>query len=329
MATGFAAIPDGGALSCSPTRRCRRRSSTTPPASPTRDGLCAADIVIADGRIERIAPAGSATDAPRARPRPAAWSGRAFVDMPHPSRQGPHLAAQAQPRRHLHRRARRGRARPRGALVAPTTSRARMDFALRCAYAHGTAAHPHPSRFARRRRTTISWPVFARDARALGGPDRAAGASRSSPSSSCATQPALDDARRPRRRSTAASSAASPSWCPTSSALLDDADRARAAKRGLDLDFHVDETGDPAAPLAPTHRRGRAPQRLPRAASLAGHCCSLAVQADDEARRDASTRVAEAGIAVVSLPMCNMYLQDRRTRRHARRAGAASRCCTS
>jgi cytosine/creatinine deaminase len=43
---------------------------------------------------------------------------------------------------------------------------------------------------------------------------------------------------------------------------------------------------------------------------VAGHCCALAVQPDDFAKATIA-RVAEAGIAVVSLPMCNMYLQDR------------------
>ncbi len=42
----------------------------------------------------------------------------------------------------------------------------------------------------------------------------------------------------------------------------------------------------------------------------AGHCCSIARQMSDEAD-ETLDRVAEAGISVVSLPMCNMYLQDR------------------
>ena len=41
-----------------------------------------------------------------------------------------------------------------------------------------------------------------------------------------------------------------------------------------------------------------------------GHCCSLSVQTDAVVDRTLDL-VAEAGIAVVSLPMCNMYLQDR------------------
>jgi cytosine deaminase len=43
---------------------------------------------------------------------------------------------------------------------------------------------------------------------------------------------------------------------------------------------------------------------------LAGHCCALAVQPDDFAKATIDV-VARSGVAVVSLPMCNMYLQDR------------------
>jgi cytosine deaminase len=82
-----------------------------------------------------------------------------------------------------------------------------------------------------------------------------------------------------------------------------------AAERGLDLDFHVDETSDPGArslrAIADAALKTRFPGRI-----VCGHCCSLAVQPDDEAK-ETLARVAEAGIAVVSLPMCNMYLQDR------------------
>lgn len=82
-----------------------------------------------------------------------------------------------------------------------------------------------------------------------------------------------------------------------------------ADARGLDLDLHVDESGEPGA---------RALREIARTASRrgfanriqCGHCCSLSVQSDAFARETIAA-VAEAGIAVVSLPMCNMYLQDR------------------
>lgn len=86
---------------------------------------------------------------------------------------------------------------------------------------------------------------------------------------------------------------------------------ALASERGLDVDLHVDESGDPDA-----RSLIRVAQLVVRLAFegevLCGHCCSLAVQDDD---RIAATldACAEAGIAVVSLPTVNMYLQSRRS----------------
>ena len=66
----------------------------------------------------------------------------------------------------------------------------------------------------------------------------------------------------------------------------------------------------PAARSLRAHRRRRDPHRLPRQDRRSAIAARSRVQPDDEA--DATIdRVAEAGIAVVSLPMCNMYLQDR------------------
>ncbi|MEO1133502.1 MAG: amidohydrolase family protein, partial [Cyanobacteria bacterium J06639_1] len=45
-------------------------------------------------------------------------------------------------------------------------------------------------------------------------------------------------------------------------------------------------------------------------AIVCGHCCSLAVQSAEVAA-ETIARVREAGIGIVSLPLCNMYLQDR------------------
>ncbi|RZA13054.1 MAG: cytosine deaminase, partial [Lysobacteraceae bacterium] len=82
-----------------------------------------------------------------------------------------------------------------------------------------------------------------------------------------------------------------------------------ATERGLDLDLHVDEATDPEA------------RTLIRVAQLAlqlgfkgrilcGHCCSLALQTD-EFIEATLLALQEAGIAIVSLPVVNMYLQDR------------------
>jgi cytosine/creatinine deaminase len=82
-----------------------------------------------------------------------------------------------------------------------------------------------------------------------------------------------------------------------------------AARHDLDIDLHVDESGDPAVATLP-HVARAAIRHGYRGRVTCGHCCSLAVQPDDEALRTLDL-VAEAEIAVVSLPTVNMYLQDR------------------
>jgi cytosine deaminase len=83
----------------------------------------------------------------------------------------------------------------------------------------------------------------------------------------------------------------------------------------------VDESDSPKArslgQIADAALRHRFKGRI-----VAGHCCSLAL-ADDNERATTIAKVAEARIAVVSLPMCNMYLQDRVAGRTPRWRGVA------
>ncbi|NNK65830.1 MAG: cytosine deaminase [Rhodobacteraceae bacterium] len=92
-----------------------------------------------------------------------------------------------------------------------------------------------------------------------------------------------------------------------------------AATRGLSADFHVDETMDASAETL----RMIAETVLETgydAPVVVGHCCSLSTQ--DEARAmDTLDLVAKAGLHVVSLPMCNLYLQDRHAHRTPRGRG--------
>src|SRR5262249_35417205 len=92
-----------------------------------------------------------------------------------------------------------------------------------------------------------------------------------------------------------------------------------AAENALDLDFHVDESEDPTARslrhIAEMALRHRFAGRI-----TVGHCCSLALQPPDEAEAT-MVRVREAGISIVSLPMCNLYLQDRHAGRTPRWRG--------
>ncbi len=92
-----------------------------------------------------------------------------------------------------------------------------------------------------------------------------------------------------------------------------------AKERDLDLDFHTDETADPTAitlqHVAAAALRSQFPNQV-----VCGHCCSLAVQPPQVANKTMAM-VRAAGIAVVSLPLCNLYLQDRHPGRTPRWRG--------
>ncbi|MBL8837326.1 MAG: cytosine deaminase [Alphaproteobacteria bacterium] len=82
-----------------------------------------------------------------------------------------------------------------------------------------------------------------------------------------------------------------------------------AEERGLDLDLHVDESGETGARALGLIARIAIRRGFKRKLTC-GHCCSLAVQ-PDEVIAETIGLCADAGIAVVSLPMCNLFLQDR------------------
>lgn len=92
-----------------------------------------------------------------------------------------------------------------------------------------------------------------------------------------------------------------------------------AGERGLEADFHADETLDPAsntlAQIAEAVLRTGFDKPV-----LCGHCCALAMLPEAEAERTMDL-VARAGLSIVSLPMCNMYLQDRAAGRTPRLRG--------
>ncbi len=300
---GFASVPDGP--------RYIIADATVPGVlldapgiEPDADGLTHVDIAVADGKIAAIGAAGTfGGDAPRLDLRRGmAWP--TFVDM--------------------HTHLDKGHIWPRkpnpdgtfmGALDAVADDRSanwsaedvmrRMDFALRSAYAHGTSLiRTHLDSVAPQHR--ISWPAFAEM--------RAHWAGRIDLQAvSIVGVELLRDVDYANELADTVAAHGGVLGCvtymvPDLDALVEAVMR-RAMERGLDLDFHVDETGDPEAHslriIADTAIRLGFAGRI-----VAGHCCSLAVQPADEAAATME-RVAEAGIAVVSLPMCNMYLQDR------------------
>jgi cytosine deaminase len=183
--------------------------------------------------------------------------------------------------------------------------RRRMEFSLRCAYAHGTAAiRTHLDSLAPQ--DDISWPVF-RDL-------RADWAGRIDLQAVCLV---ACDTMEPDGafRHTADLVAQSGGVLGMVTYPMPDLhDRLRvffrmAAERGLATDFHVDETMDPSSETL------RAIAEVVIATGfdapvVVGHCCSLATQEIGRAM-DTLDLVARAGLHVVSLPMCNLYLQDR------------------
>jgi len=181
-----------------------------------------------------------------------------------------------------------------------------MEFSLKCAYAHGTAAlRTHIDSLPPQE--TISWPVFEEMRRRWEGRIALQGVSLVT----------VEQVREENWFTSLADRVAAAGgvlgcvafMVPDLDALLDKVVRA-AAERGLDLDFHADETADPEA-----HALDRIAEAVLRnnfeGRVLVGHCCSVARQAADIARRTLD-KVARAGLSVVSLPMCNLYLQDRR-----------------
>ena len=270
---------------------------------PDEDGLVAADLTIRDGVIERIDPPHRRTTLPKLDlDRGMVWP--CFVDM------HTHLD-----KGHIWPRRRNPDGTFAGALEAVADDRARhwrphdverrMDFALRAAYAHGTALlRTHLDSAAPQHRT--SWPVFAKMR------ERWAGRVDLQAVSLFGIDQFADETYAREIVDTVAEHGgvlgAVTFMVPELSRLIETM-MIRAAERGLDLDFHVDETSDPNA----RSLRAIADAALKVGFTgqiVCGHCCSLAVQPDDEAK-ETLDRVAEAGIAVVSLPMCNMYLQDR------------------
>jgi cytosine deaminase len=280
------------------------------------DGFARGDILVDEGRIAEMAPAGTSAfgDLPR-----LSLSGRIvlplFVDV------HTHLD-----KGHIWRRKRNPTGVFKDALNAVIEDRAanwsapdvaaRMEFGLRAAYAHGTAAiRTHIDSIGRQ--TRISWPVLAEArARWRGRLELQAAPlfdiGYVSDASHMADIEAMLDAH-----GTGILGAVTymvSDLREKLSVLF-----ALAERKGWALDFHTDETADPSARslklIAEMAIERRFAGRI-----LVGHCCSLARQSDD-ATRQTIDAVARAGISVVSLPMCNMFLQDRQAGRTPRWRG--------
>ncbi|MCX5480776.1 cytosine deaminase [Kaistia geumhonensis] len=314
MTTGFATPPAAA--------RYRLANATVPAVLlpgeigiDAGEGLARVDILVADGTIAAIDAPGrlEADDAPALDlDKGQVWP--CFVDMHTHLDKGHIIPRHANPDGTFP-----------GALAAVeadrdahwTTAdvRARMEFALRCAYAHGTKLiRTHidsvPPQF------PASWPAFieARDAWA-GRIDLQA----------VALMPIdlyFDDAYVKQLVTTLLEAKGVIGGV---TFMIDGLDKAldrlffEASRNGLDIDLHVDETADPEARSLKAIAEAAIRHDFQGQVTV-GHCCSLARQPDDEAERTLDL-VQKAGVGVVSLPMCNMYLQDRHRGRTPRWRG--------
>ncbi|MBU2867280.1 cytosine deaminase [Pacificibacter marinus] len=182
----------------------------------------------------------------------------------------------------------------------------RMDFALRCAYAHGTSAlRTHIDSQAPQ--AAISWPVFE--------DLRDTWAERITLQAVClvgieAVRDTMFFNTLAKRVQVAGGVLGAVTYMVPDIKDLIDQVFVTAKDLGLDLDFHADETGDPDA--VSLHLIAQAALRHEFSGRInVGHCCSLARQPDDTALGTLDL-VAKAGLSITTLPMCNLYLQDRR-----------------
>jgi cytosine deaminase len=274
-----------------------------PQSYPGEGETARVDLAVECGRIAKITPAGTGNGGP-----PVDLDGGmvwpCFTDI-HTHLDKGHIWARSPNPDGRHASARTVVAADRTAHWSAADVTARMRFGLRCAYAHGTRAlRTHIDGYGGQ--DEISWPVLA--------------AMREEWKGRIALQGVSLIAIAAFRDETAGARLADlvvrhdgilgavTTIEPDLDILLDRV-FALAQARDLDLDFHVDETNDPHS-RSLAHIAAVAIKRRFGGRIVVGHCCSLAVQPAAEADRTMDL-VAEAGLAVVSLPMCNLYLMDR------------------
>lgn len=267
------------------------------------DGLVAADLWLADGRIEAITPPGRAGDgrAEVALARAMAWAlpvdAHAHVDK------GQTWARRPNPDGTFAGALTASGAENAGAFDEADL-RARAGFILDCAAANGTAAiRSHVDATAHRidRAFAVMRELAADCADQL--------ALQLAPFTGLGEDPALIERLAVMARD--AGTGILSAFLYRDPGLGDFLDRifTLAARFGLSLDFHADETLDPDShclrAVAETAIRHRF-----EAPIVVGHACALSVQPADEATRTLDL-AQEAGIGIVALPLCNAHLQDR------------------
>ncbi|WP_075216241.1 cytosine deaminase [Mongoliimonas terrestris] len=277
-----------------------------PVPAPDATGLVRLDLAVEAGRVTAVAPAGSlaAADGPPVVDVDRGMVWPLFVDM-HTHLDKGHIWPRTPNPDGRFMSALLAVKSDREAAWSPDDVRRRFDFSLKCAYAHGTRViRTHIDSIPPQ--DALSWPVFEDLRAAWAGRIDLQGVSIVGPD----TMVDADAMDAIARRVKAAGGVLGGSV-----AVFPEARKAvavtvaTAIRHGLDLDLHIDETEDPASVALGLYAEEILAQGF-EGRAVAGHCCSLARQDDATVDRTLD-RVAEAGIAVVSLPICNMYLQDR------------------
>lgn len=285
--------------------------------APREGYLYDADILIEDGRITAIEPAGTAGEGMDLQRRIVFPT---FVDM-HTHLDKGHVVARTPNPDGSFTGALNATGADRAAFWTAEDIGQRMDFGLRCAFAHGVGAvRTHLDSFPGQ--AEISWGVF-RDMRARFQGRIALQAVALTTIDQYDTPFGAELADLVARSEGILGAVTRMSGA--DHGAIAEIDRlldllfAQAKRHGLDVDLHVDETDDVAAFTLP--RIAAAIERCDFQGKVTcGHCCNLALQPEDVAMATIA-QLATLGVTVVSLPSANMYLQDRHAGRTPRWRG--------
>ncbi|MFT5487211.1 MAG: cytosine deaminase, partial [Alphaproteobacteria bacterium] len=276
-----------------------------PPASPIdADGLFHTDLSVDNGRISGISPVGQDDSSISEVDLDGSMVWPCFVDV-HTHIDKGHIW----PRQRNPNGTRAGALSSTGADRAANWTaedvRARMNFSLESAYAHGTAAiRTHLDSTPPQHK--ITWPVVSEL--------RDTWAGRIDLQAVC-LEPIWGYADRGFGVEIADMMVEHGGIMGAVLNVQDDTDAlldfviGLAIDRGLELDFHVDEMNDPAANSFDHIAEALIRNDFGKPVNV-GHCCSLAIRPQAEIDHALDLAV-KANMRVTSLPMCNMYLQDR------------------
>jgi len=196
----------------------------------------------------------------------------------------------------------------------------RMNFALRCAYAHGTSALRTHLMSGEERQSRIAWEAFVQLRDEWKGRVELQGVSLSVLSFFRDESKARALAKMVKSSGGVLGAAVSCSdiggtpldtltTCGDDMPKLLDTVFELAKEFELDVDFHCDENGN-ASSKGLLYISEAVIRNKFKGSVVCGHCCSLAVQTSEEAKRIINA-AREAGITVVSLPIVNEWLQNR------------------